>query len=92
MKKRIFKMCLVLIGILIIGILCINSSYYIEKQTWKYSDGVHIGDWLGESNFKIQDGIIYGNSGKAKIVFCFGFKLVIKNIVTGEKGFYVNKN
>jgi hypothetical protein len=92
MKKRIFKINLALIVIIITSILYLNSSYYIENQKWKYSDGTHIGDWFDEGNLKVEDGIVYGSSGKAKVVFCFGFRLVIKDIETGEEGIYVNKN
>ena len=92
MKRRIFKISLALIGIIITSILYLNSAYYIENQKWKYSDGTHIGDWFDEGNMKVENGIVYGNGGKAKVVFCFGFKLMIKDIETGEKGFYVNKN
>jgi uncharacterized membrane protein (Fun14 family) len=92
MKKRFLKICLILIGIIIISFFFINSSYYIENQKWKYSEGTNIGDWFDKGNLKVNNGIIYGSRGKAKIIFCFGFKLVIKNIETQEKGIYVNKN
>jgi hypothetical protein len=92
MKKRIFKINLALIVIIITSILYLNSSNYIENQKWKYSDGTHIGDWFDEGNLKLEDGIVYGSSGKAKVVFCYGFKLIIKDIETGEVGIYVNKN
>ncbi len=92
MRKRIFRVSLALIGILIVSILYVNSASFIENQKWKYSNGTHIGDWLDEGNLKIQDGIVYGNSGKAKVVFCYGFRLVIENIETGEKGVYENKS
>ena len=92
MRKRIFKISLALIGIIIFSILYLNSSYYIENQNWKYSSGTHIGDWFDESNLKVENGIVYGSSGKAKVVFCYGFRLVIKDIETGEEGIYVNKD
>lgn len=92
MKRRIIKISLALIGIITTSILNLNSSYYIEDQKWKYSDGTHVGDWLDKGNMKVEDGIVYGNGGKAKVVFCFGSRLIIKDIETGEKGFYVNKD
>jgi len=92
MKKRIFKISLALIGIIIISILYLNSSYYIENQKWKYMSGTHIGDWFDKGNMKVENGIVYVNGGKAKVVFCFGFRLMIKDIETNEKGFYVNKD
>lgn len=90
MISRIFKISLVLFGIIIISILYFNSSYYIENQKWKYSNGTHIGDWLDEGNIKVEDGIVYGSNGKAKVVFCFGFKLIINDIKTGQEGIYIN--
>ena len=92
MKKRIFKINLALIGIIIISILYLNSSYYIENQKWKYSAGTQIGDWFEKGNMKVENGIVYVNNRKAKVVFCFGFRLMIKDIETNEKGFYVNKD
>ncbi|MWW26839.1 hypothetical protein [Algibacter lectus] len=70
----------------------INSESYIENQDWKFAEGTHIGDWLGKKNFEIKDGIIYSNGGKAKIVFSLGLKLIIEDIETQQKGFYVNKS
>ncbi len=92
MKRRVIKIGLALIGILTISVLYLNSSYFIENQTWKYSGGTHIGDQFAKDNLKVEDGIVYGSSGKAKVVFCFGFRLVIKDIETGEEGIYVNKS
>lgn len=92
MKKRVFKINLALIVIIITSILYLNSSYYIENQKWKYSDGTHIGDWFDKGNLKMEDGLVYGNDGKAKVVFCYGFRLIIKDIETGEEGIYVNKD
>ncbi|WP_284652411.1 hypothetical protein [Flavobacterium terrisoli] len=91
MKTRIFKISLALTAIVLGIILYLNSSYYIQSQTWKYSSGMHIGDWFDQGNMKMEDGIVYGSSGKAKVVFCFGFRLLIKNIETGEEGVYVNQ-
>lgn len=92
MKKQILKLSIVIIGIIFTSLIYFNSSSFIKNNNWKYSEGTYVGDWLNESNIIIKDGIIYGNHGKAKISFCFGFKLVIKNIETGEAGIYVNKN
>lgn len=91
MNKRIFRLLLTVLGVLIICILFINSSYFIENQEWKYSNGTYIGDWLEKSSFEIKDRIIYTCNGKAEIVYSSGKKLIIENIETHEKGFYVNK-
>ena len=92
MKKRVFKISSIISGILILATLYVNSTYYIENQDWKYSDGNYIGDWLAKGNLKIEDRIIYAHKGKAKIVFCFMGRLIIENIETGEKGTYINKS
>ena len=92
MKKRIFKILSVIIGLVLIFAFYSNSSSFIEKQDWKYAEGAHIGDWLAKNSFEINNGIIETNQGKAKVVFCCGKKLIIKNLETKEKGFYVNKS
>ena len=92
MKKRIFKILSIIIGLVIILTIYINSESYIKNQDWKFAEGTHIGDWLGKNKFEIKDGIIYSNSGKAKIVFSLGLKLIIEDIETQQKGFYVNKS
>jgi len=92
MKNRVFKIFIASL-LLFTGLtLYTNSSYYIQNQDWKYSNGTHIGDWLGKKDFKIKDRVIYSNNEDAKIVFSFGKGLIIKNTKTGERGFYVNKN
>lgn len=92
MKKKILKLFLVITGIIVILLIYFNSTYFIKKNEWKYSEGTYVGDWINKNNINIKDGIIYGNHSKAKISFCFGFRLAIKNIKTGEVGIYVNKS
>lgn len=91
MKKKFPIILLILLGIVAITLLRFNSIHYIQNQDWKYADGTYIGDWLNHNNIEINDKIIKGNNGEAKIVFCFGYKLIIKNIENGETGYYVNK-
>jgi len=92
MKKRVFKILIVIIGLFIIGITYINSSFFIENQEWKYAEGTHIGDWLNKTNTEVNDRIIYSYRGKAKIVFSTGSSLIIENIETKERGLYINKS
>jgi len=92
MKKLNLKIILSLIGLLIFLTIYVNSSYFIENQDWKYSEGYNIGDGLQKDDIQLQNRVIYGNSGKAKVVFCFGIQLILENIETGEKGYYVNKS
>lgn len=94
MKKQILKILIVIviIGAIITMIFYTNTSFYIENQNWKYAEGAYIGDWLGKNNFEIKDKIIYVNGEKARIVFSIGQGLIIENIDTQERGFYVNKS
>lgn len=92
MKKQILKLSITVIGLIAFLLIYFNSTSFIKNNDWKYSEGTYVGDWLNKNNTVIKDNIIYGNHGKAKISFCFGFILMIKNIETGEVGIYVNKN
>ena len=91
MKKGL-KILIVLIGIVIIYGFYINLAYCIKNQDWKYGEGTHIGDWLGENSFEIESGIIKTNRGTARIVFSYGRKLIIENLETKERGLYFNKS
>ena len=84
MKAKIIKISLIVISFFVIVLLYINSSYYIEKQFWKYNTGKYIGDVI--TNQKQID------NSNCQIVFCFGKKLIIKDIKTGENGYYENKS
>jgi hypothetical protein len=84
MKAKIIKISSIVFSIFVIVLSYLNSSYYIEKQFWKYSDGKHIGDVI--INQKQID------NSKCKIVSCFGKKLIIEDLKTGENGYYENKS
>lgn len=71
---------------------CSNSSSFIEKQDWKYAEGIHIGDYLTKNSFEINNRIIETNQGKAKVIFCDGKELIIEKIKTKERGVYINKS
>jgi len=92
MKRKILKLSLTVIGLIAVLLIYFNSTSFIKNNEWKYSEGTYVGDWLNKNNIVIKDGIIYGNHGKAKNYFCFGFQLVIKNVETGEVGIYANKS
>lgn len=91
-KKRILKKLGLTIGLVLIVVLYLNTSFYIERQNWKYSDGTYVGDWLQKGSFIVNDGIIETNKGKAKIIFCNGRELSIKSLQTPQKGYYINKD
>jgi len=90
-KKPFSIILIILFGITVIFLLKFNSKNYIQNQEWKYADGTYIGDWLNHSNIEINNRIIKANNGEAKIIFCFGNKLVVKNYENGQNGYYVNK-
>jgi hypothetical protein len=93
MRKRILKILGLIIGTAtVVSGLYLNSSSFIEKQDWKWTEGNHIGDWLAKNSFKINNSIIETNQGKAKVIFCYGKELIIENLETKEKGFYTNKS
>jgi hypothetical protein len=92
MKKLLLVVVSLLIVILSIIAIYFNSDNYIKNQEWKYADGAHIGDWLNKTSLTIKDGMIYTSGGKAKILFCYGKGLIIKNSDTGQNGTYINKS
>lgn len=92
MKKQILKLSITVIGLIAFLLIYFNSTSFIKNNDWKYSEGTYVGDWLNKNNTVIKDNIIYGNHGKAKISFCLGSRLLIKNIDTGEIGIYINKS
>lgn len=84
MKAKFIKISLIVISIFVIVLLYFYSSYYIEKQFWKYNAGKYIWDVITS-----QKQIDNSNS---QIVFCFGKKLIIEDLKTGENGYYENKS
>ena len=83
MKK--YSLLIILIFIIIIGYLIyVNSNYYVKNNNWKYDDGYWIGDFLTNPEFD-------ENKGRYEIYFCDGKHLIITNVNTKEKGYYVNK-
>lgn len=80
---------------LIAGIaVYLNTNLYIDKQSWKYRDGAHIGDWVefNKGYIQLKGRNIYKNSEQVAVIkFCMGKLLIIRSIKTGEAGYYVNK-
>lgn len=93
MKKNIIRIIILFITIIILTILYFNSNFFIRNQQWKYNEGSHIGDFVELNNQTLRYRTIYkGNAAIAKVVFCFGKTLVIKDVKSGEKGYYSNKS
>lgn len=91
-KKVFFKALLSVAFLGIVSMTYFNTNHYISNQDWKYADGFTIGDWLSKNTFAINERVIHSNRGKAKIIFCFGFLLIVNDIETKEKGYYSNKS
>lgn len=81
-----------IVGIIFAYSFYVNSAYYIKNQDWKYGQGTHIGDWLVQNKFEIENRTIISNRGTARIIFSYGRKLIIENIKTKERGMYFNKS
>jgi hypothetical protein len=93
MKKMFIKITILIISSLTILLIYFNSSFFICKQQWKYSDGYSIGDWLSLSDETINNGsIIRNDKVNVKVLFCFGKTLIIKEIKSCEMGYYSNKS
>lgn len=88
----------ILIGIVVIIIsitIYLNTNFYIAKQSWKYRDGAHIGDWVefNKGHIQLKGRSIYKNGEQVAVIrFCIGKLLVIHSMKTGESGYYVNKS
>lgn len=92
MKNKGLKILLGLSIVFSLGLTYLNTRFFIEKQTWKYAEGTHVGDWLSENNFRIENGLISSYQGKAKIVVSIGKYLIIRDLKTKDKGIYINKS
>lgn len=46
MKNKSFKLFLVLLSAFILMEIYLNSSLHLAQKQWKYSKGLHLGDWL----------------------------------------------
>ena len=95
MKRQIiFRILITALSIFFIVVFYLNSNYFIRKQEWKHRDGASVGDWIefDDTYYSIKGKTIYKKSIAAgEVVFCFGKMLIIKEISTGEKGYYINK-
>ena len=91
MRKTTLIILLTIFSLLVAIVLYTNSPIYIESQEWKYVEGTNIGDWLGNGNIQIKDGLIHSSGLKARVIFTIGPDLIIEDVKTNERGIYVNK-
>lgn len=93
-KKIIFRITIATISVFFLAGLFFNSNYFIRKQEWKHRNGYSVGDWIEFDNtyYSLKEKNIYQKNIRAgKVVFCLGKMLIIREISTGEKGYYINK-
>jgi hypothetical protein len=94
MKKK-YKILIIISAVLLIFIIYANTNRYIKNHQWKHRNGATIGDWIEFDNvyFGIDGRVIYKkNIPKGKVVFCFGKLLIIREISSGEIGYYISKS
>ena len=81
--------------LLLVAILTyVNSNAFISNQSWKYRNGVHIGDLLEfDSDYRKLDGRSIQKDGQdvAEVYLCLGKMLIIKSKQRGERSYYINK-
>ena len=93
-RKMIYRILIIILAGLIIGVVYLNTNTFISKQQWKHRDGGSIGDWIefDDSLYSIKGRTIFKNGTEAgKVLFCIGKMLIVKEIATGETGYYINK-
>lgn len=90
MKKIII---LLVITLVVIGIYLfrVNREEYIKNHMWKYNDGAHFGDVLIFENGNDDLKLVNNKLDSENTFFSYGFRLIIKDVKTGEEGIYSNK-
>ena len=92
--RKFKKIMLVVIAIVILFLVYLITNFYIIRQSWKYKEGAHVGDWIefNKGNLQLKDRKIYKNGEQiGSIKFCLGKLLIIASSKTGESGYYINK-
>lgn len=87
-------MLIVVLSFYLIWVFYLNTNYFIRGQEWKHRDGGSVGDWIefDDTLYSIRGRTIYKNKvATGKVIFCLGKMLIIKEIATQEKGYYINK-
>ena len=77
MKKKVISLFLLVTMMLVY----VNSTYFIQKQFWKYNRGFYTGDVFYSNN----------KNNNNEIYFCLGKVLIIKSKNSNQFGFYSNK-
>jgi len=93
-KSKTFKVLAGIISLFLLGLLYLNSDNFIRKQEWKHRNGGSIGDWIefDDTFYAVKGRTIYKKHiAKGKVIFCVGKMLIVKEIATGETGYYINK-
>jgi hypothetical protein len=93
-NKKLFRVLLLAVIIGFVTFCYLNTNYFIKEQEWKHRDGGSVGDWLefDDSLLSIRGRTIYKNgAATGEVIVCLGKMLIIKETLTGEKGYYINK-
>ena len=93
--RKFIKIMLAIIIILIGIVVYLNTNFYIARQSWKYRDGAHVGDWVefNKGYIELKGRKIYKNGEHVGAIrFCIGKLLIIRSSKTGESGYYINKS
>jgi hypothetical protein len=93
-RKITLRILVTIIIIFLVGCFYLNTNLFIRGQEWKYRDGGSVGDWIkfDDKIYGVRGRTVYKNNiAMGKVIFCLGKMLIIKEIATGEKGYYINK-
>ena len=91
---KVSKIIIPILILIVVSFFYWNSNYYISKNSWKYRNGIHIGDWVNFNldNMKRNGRKIYKNGESiAFIKICLGKLLIIQSNKTDDLGYYINK-
>ena len=91
MKKFVIILGVFLGASVAIYLLVVNRNSYVKDKMWKYNSGAHFGDVLSFDENSKQLKLTNNNLDSENSFFCYGFRLIVKDPETGEKGVYSNK-
>lgn len=92
--KNIWRILIALVIVAIGYFIYLNTDYYIAKQSWKYRNGLHIGDWVvfNRGVVTLKGRKIYKEGVQiARIKINTGRMLIITSVNGDTSGYYINK-
>lgn len=92
--KSILRLVIIFIAAAAAWFIYVNTDHYLARQSWKYSHGLYMGDWVvfnkgivtlkGRKIYK--DGILIAN-----VKIYTGNRLIITSPNGDTYGYYINK-